>query len=320
VSDEKILTNEIAELFLADQRSVELKEFEHIEDSAAESLSKHKNWLYLSGLTSLSDSAAESLSKYEGYLSLDGLTSLSDSAAESLSKHKGSLYLSGLTSLSDSAAESLSKHKGDLYLFGLTSLSDSAAESLSKHKGDLYLFGLTSLSDSPGHLALAESLSKHEGRLYLNGLRSLTDTAAKSLSGWCDKQGSFCWRQISDIVLMQIRHEPCCWYFGGEYNTDLIFAINLSCFSESEPVFGFHSDEHNARDLALDGLEIIDEQRIVADFNEHAFVVMRALRNRIDENIARITVDGGGEYNVEILHLPSEGSPKEILGESFCCK
>jgi hypothetical protein len=116
MSDEKVLTKEVAEQFLADEDSVDLSEFTVIEDVAAESLSKHEGELYLSGL---SDAAAESLSKHEGeWLDLSGLTSLSDAAAaESLSRHKGGLNLGSLKSLSDAAAESLSKHKGDLKLW-----------------------------------------------------------------------------------------------------------------------------------------------------------------------------------------------------------
>ena len=122
-----------------------------------------KEWLHLSGLTTLSDAAAESLSKNKGSLHLHSLTTLSDAAAESLSKHEGYLVLDCLTTLTDAAAESLSKNEGDLNLDGLTTLSDAAAESLSKHEGDLNLGGLTTLSD-----AAAESLSKYKGSIYLS--------------------------------------------------------------------------------------------------------------------------------------------------------
>ena len=39
--DEKVLTKEIAERFLADEDSVDLSEFTAVENAAAESLSKH---------------------------------------------------------------------------------------------------------------------------------------------------------------------------------------------------------------------------------------------------------------------------------------
>ena len=112
MSNEKVLTKEIAEQFLADPWSVNLSDRTAIEDSAAEILSKCKVGLNLSGLTSLSDSAAERLSECGNYLWLDGIGCLSDSAAEILSKHEGELSL-GVTSLSDVQAESLGNSRTD---------------------------------------------------------------------------------------------------------------------------------------------------------------------------------------------------------------
>ena len=83
---EKRLTEEIAEQFLADEESVNLKEFTALDDDAAESLSKHKGDLWLNGLTSLSDAAAESLSKHEGKIVLD-LDDLPTSVVEILRQH-----------------------------------------------------------------------------------------------------------------------------------------------------------------------------------------------------------------------------------------
>ena len=114
MSDEKVLTKEIAEQFLADDDSVDLREFTTIEDAAAESLSKYEGGpddgdLWLNGLTELSDAAAESLRKNRGeFLFLYGLTSLSDAAAESLSKH-AELGLN-LDNLPESTAEILRSH------------------------------------------------------------------------------------------------------------------------------------------------------------------------------------------------------------------
>lgn len=67
MSNEIVLTKEIADQFVADDDSVDLSAFTAFEDAAAESLSKHEGELYLHGLTSLSDAAAESLSKHEGH-------------------------------------------------------------------------------------------------------------------------------------------------------------------------------------------------------------------------------------------------------------
>ena len=76
MSDENVLTKEIAEQFLTDEDSVDLDyEFTTIEDAAAESLSKHEGSLFLRGLTELSDAAAESLSKHEGNLYINLPTS-----------------------------------------------------------------------------------------------------------------------------------------------------------------------------------------------------------------------------------------------------
>ena len=91
MSDENVLTKEIAEQFLADEDSVDLSECTAIDDDAAESLSKHKGSLDLNGLTSLSDAAAESLSKHKDVLCLNGLTSLSPTTATFLAKHAGPL-------------------------------------------------------------------------------------------------------------------------------------------------------------------------------------------------------------------------------------
>ena len=87
MSDEKVLTKEIAVQFLADDESVDLSEFTAIEDEAAESFSKHEgNDLDLAGLTGLSDAAAESLGKHKGWLDLH-LDNIPESAAAIICKH-----------------------------------------------------------------------------------------------------------------------------------------------------------------------------------------------------------------------------------------
>ena len=86
MSNEKILTKEIAKQFLESVNLVALSEFTAIEDEAAESLSKHEGDLFLDGLTILSDAAAESLSKYKRDLSLS-LDNIPESAASILRQH-----------------------------------------------------------------------------------------------------------------------------------------------------------------------------------------------------------------------------------------
>jgi acyl carrier protein len=208
--EEKVLTREIAEQYIADEDSFDLYEFTRIDDAAAESLTKHEGDLWLNGLTELSGAAAESLTKHEGDLYLNGLTELSDAAAESLAKHEGTLYLDGLPELSDAAAESLAKHEGELWLNGLTELSDAAAESLAKYEGELWLQGLTELSG-----AAAESLAKHEGTLYLDGLPELSDGAAESLA---KHEGTLCLNgltELSDAAAESLgKHEGDLWLQG----------------------------------------------------------------------------------------------------------
>ena len=85
MSDEKVLTKEIAEQFLADEDSVDLSEFTAIEDDAAKRLGDFDGGdIWLPNLNSLTDGAAEGLSKCHGDLYLESLKTLSDSQAESL--------------------------------------------------------------------------------------------------------------------------------------------------------------------------------------------------------------------------------------------
>jgi hypothetical protein len=213
----EVLTLEILEGFLDDQGKVppddELECFTHIDDDAAERLSKHQGEAFdLEGLllNGLSDAAAKSLTKYEGALTMspddsslekitnsianllkqkllpgrgdwdplefDGLTELSDVAAEALASFPGqTISFESLTKITDSAAERLGRFEGTLSLHGLTELSDAATESLNK-AGELYLCGLTEISD-----AAAESLGRHQGILSLRGLTQISEAAANSL-------------------------------------------------------------------------------------------------------------------------------------------
>ena len=54
MTDEAVLTKEMAERFLAGPSDVDLEVFTTIEDAAAEILSKHEGYLRLDGLTTLS--------------------------------------------------------------------------------------------------------------------------------------------------------------------------------------------------------------------------------------------------------------------------
>ena len=188
MSEEKVLTKEIAEQFLADAKSVELSLFTTIEDAAAENLSKYKGRLYLNGLSEISDSAADSLSK-QGDLVL-GDPVLSDTAREILSETVGSIRMKKKTITRVIAErfllrwnkERLMEKLPRVYLDEFSLLNDDAAHKLSEAEVGLNLSGLIHLSDSS-----AEILSKHRGKstlgggLNLEGISELTETATDHL-------------------------------------------------------------------------------------------------------------------------------------------
>ncbi len=67
MSNERVLTKEFAEQFLADPYSVNPGSYSAHEIDAATALSKYKGYhLNLSSLVDISDAAAEALSKYKG--------------------------------------------------------------------------------------------------------------------------------------------------------------------------------------------------------------------------------------------------------------
>lgn len=201
MSDEQVLTKEIAEQFLADEDSVDLSEFTTIDDDAAEVLSKYEpanSWdrLKLYGLRTLSDESARSLSRLPD-LWLDGLTELTDSLAVILGASPGTLHLGSLKSISIPQARHLCKARRNFFLgkldiveskmlhiiseadflgLELDNLSDEQATALSTNTGELRIT-LTSLS-SPA----AEILRGHSGLLTLAGIRTLTDSVAALLS------------------------------------------------------------------------------------------------------------------------------------------
>ena len=180
------ITKKIAEKFLRNQNSVDLREATSIDDDAAEALSKHRgDYLILYGLKEISDVTAESLSKYQGELILSGLTSLSDAAAQSFSKHEGGLDLADVGVLSDAAVVALAKSKGELRI-GVSEVSESAVKALVEHEGinaenpSLVLPNLISLDD----VSLAEKLvcECEYGEFFFEGLTSLAEAVAQSLS------------------------------------------------------------------------------------------------------------------------------------------
>ena len=113
MSEEKVLTKEIAEQYVADNKE------------------EIKNEIYLPDYTSIDEAAADFLANIQtsGELNLDGLSEISDATAESLSNFQGTtLYLNGLTQLSFSSKMSFSKYRGYLYVKGLGEKDFHAAD------------------------------------------------------------------------------------------------------------------------------------------------------------------------------------------------
>jgi len=164
----KNITKEIAEEYLKDASSVDLRTFTAMDDAAAVVLSKSDGWLNLNGLTHLSNSAAKALARFEGGpLSLNGVTELSDEAACLLSER----LVKKLPHFSDR----LNSECGRLQLCGMKTMQDSTAKLLASCKCGLEL-GVTALSD-----ASAEHFASFGHTLKLPKLSRLSDAAAKSL-------------------------------------------------------------------------------------------------------------------------------------------
>jgi hypothetical protein len=83
MSNERVLTKDLAEQFLADPHSVDLGTYSALEIDAAAFLIKHEGWLGLYGLTQLSEKAAEVSASRKWRLSVDWYEWL----AEVIKKH-----------------------------------------------------------------------------------------------------------------------------------------------------------------------------------------------------------------------------------------
>ena len=130
MSDEKVLTKEIAEQFLADEDSVDLREFTEIEDEAAEVLAKSSSGLNLRTLRHLSDDAAGHLSRAVNIRSLGSISSLNDSKgclalADTLAGiGKAEIFLDGVTQIGSDVAKRLFDSEAKVYLRGMTAASE----------------------------------------------------------------------------------------------------------------------------------------------------------------------------------------------------
>ena len=165
MSDEKVLTKDVAEQFLADEDSVDLNGFASIDDAAAEILNGYSGDLMLESMANLSVTAATFLAGHKnGDLWMDGITNLSVELATVLIQHPGRLTFDGFQELSVELADALAARTGPLALNGIVNMTTDVAEILGgSNMTVLELFSLSSLLD-----AAAESLSRHKGKLELN--------------------------------------------------------------------------------------------------------------------------------------------------------
>lgn len=152
MSEEKVLTKEIAEQFLADEDSVDLSEFTAIEDDAAELLGSYGgDELNLDGLEQIGIAAVRRLVKFGGSdLSLGGLRQISTPAAKVLATAIVRGLTLGLESLSAEVFRHLATWSPRLWsslaLDNISSLSKQAAMILEDLQvSELHLNGLTQL-------------------------------------------------------------------------------------------------------------------------------------------------------------------------------
>ena len=108
MSDENLLTKEIAEQFLADAGSVDLDDFTAVTEEAARILVGYEGLrLCLENVQSISDQALKALTHFEGSIFL-GLRVLTDSVAHSIANCQGYIFPGEVLELSDRQAEILS--------------------------------------------------------------------------------------------------------------------------------------------------------------------------------------------------------------------
>ena len=128
MSEEKVLTKEIAAQFLKEEDSVDLSVYSEFEDSAIEALSNYdgqlaldtlvketKEWEYLGpfncGVREKGEALACLLSKHKGDLEFDMLLELSEEEARALANHRGSLSFGSLKSITKTTETILSEKR-----------------------------------------------------------------------------------------------------------------------------------------------------------------------------------------------------------------
>ena len=177
MSEDKVLTKEIAEQFLLGEGTI--NQYQTIDSpETAKLLATAECDLEFEGLTRLDlDIAAELIQHTGGDLWLDGLLELPLDLAQVLSKHVGRITFDSVVDLDVETATAIAQKKGALGFSGICNLTHLVARALCEGQIEqLELTGLTELSD-----AAAESLSKLDRRNLFITLDNLPASAAKDI-------------------------------------------------------------------------------------------------------------------------------------------
>jgi hypothetical protein len=197
VSDENVLTKEIAEEYLKDVGSLELCEFTSITDEAAEVLAKvadrseedgdapldeENGLLYLYDVTSISDKAVEYLCQMAAsYEREQDVWVEGKGEVHEVTSGPTTICL-GIETITDSQLASFCRFKGRIQLHNIKELTEFQAGELSKRVHGISC-GLTSLPDTEGHnLLLKRLIDAEEDELDLSEITKLSDNQLRMLS------------------------------------------------------------------------------------------------------------------------------------------
>ena len=216
MSEEKVLTEEIAEQFLKDPEGMDLGKFDSWEEDVI---------IYLLESTYDIGDASKKNAIKEGVVQLTKARLVPEVALVygAFEDDAGRFDFRGFTELSDLAAEVLSKEivetewELSLALNDLTALNEISAEFISELKinGWLELNGLSEISDKT-----AKMLSQTSASISLKGLKELSPSSAQSLSHSRASEISLGISEISPELARSLCH------YHGSLNLDKVQALS----------------------------------------------------------------------------------------------
>ena len=334
MSEEKVLTKEIAAQFLVDEYSVKLEEFTKLEDGTAKVLSKCESDLNLSGLKELSDSSATFLESFAQKIDLSGLSELSESAIVSFARsaRKNTPYDIKLdANLSDKvdALRVLDEeivwavfNKEEIDTNNFVSITDEAAHAILENdkkgndgvpwrttwfdgalseSGNFQLNGLKSIS-----LKTAECLGQlragsAEG-ISFNGLESLTDQSAEEIlkyQGYFQINGL---KEISDDGLIAISNHAQSRFHS---------ALDLPSLTKISDAAA-EGISKKLESLSLSGLTRITNATAESLSKQQGKLTLSGLKELSDETAERLSDYRGGYLDLSGLSEISESALKSL--------